>query len=74
MKIIAIPKTAATAPPISIHIDRSVGEPVNARDTSDERDCDSLKPKMTSSKPAAISAMPIDVFILLTDSGVPERT
>jgi hypothetical protein len=37
---------------------------VKARETSEVSDCDSLKPKMTSSKPAAISAMPIAVFMV----------
>src|SRR6185436_287528 len=52
MKTMAMPRTAATAPPISIHIERSVGEPVKARDTSDVNECDSLKPNTSRSKPA----------------------
>jgi len=64
MKTMAMPRTAATAPPISIHIERSVGEPVKARDTSDVNECDSLKPNTSRSKPAAISAIPIAVFIV----------
>lgn len=63
MKMRPMPRTAATAPPMSIHMERSVGEPVKVRETSDENDWDSLKPKISRITPAAISAIPIAVFI-----------
>ncbi len=54
-----------TAPPISSHTDLSVGEPVNARETSELNECDACKPKNNIMTPPTSSAMDTALFIFV---------
>jgi hypothetical protein len=58
------PKTAATPPPISSHIDLSVGEPVNARETSELKEFDAWNPKTSIATPATSNATDRALFIV----------
>ena len=57
------PVIPAAIPPISSHIDLSVGVPVKKRDTSEPKDSDALMPKIVSTIPAINSPMPSALFI-----------
>src|SRR3569833_1737745 len=60
----AKPTITATASPTINHIDRSVGLPVNVRETLELNEWDSLKPKISSTIPSARIASPIMLFIV----------
>jgi hypothetical protein len=53
-----MPAMTARAPPEMNHIERSVGFPVKNRETSEPKECDSLKPKINKTIPAAKIARP----------------
>jgi hypothetical protein len=50
-------------PITSIQIDLFVGEPVKNLETSEEKDCDALTPKIINATPAASSASPRTLFM-----------
>src|SRR6266850_1061993 len=57
------PTITAAAPPTRNQIDRSVGLPVNVRETSELNEWDSLNPKINSTTPKASIASPMMLFI-----------
>ncbi len=57
------PATTNTAPVTNIQMDRSVGEPVNVRDTSEVKECEALKPKTSKMMPPTNRARAIAVFM-----------
>src|SRR5476651_1195439 len=57
------PTTAAAAPPTSIHIALSVGEPVKKREMSEPNEFDALTPKIISRIPPARSASESGLFM-----------
>src|ERR1051326_1574322 len=57
------PAIMATAPPSSSHIERWVGLPVKKRETSELNEWDSLKPKTSSTMPAANNTKPTTLFM-----------
>jgi len=57
------PKTVATTPPTSIHIDLSVAEPVKNLEMSELDESYALMPKIKRSTPPASSAIEIVLFI-----------
>lgn len=59
----ASPTIKATAPPINIHIDLSVGEPVKNRETSELKDWDALRPNAIKMTPTASKAIETALFI-----------
>ena len=59
------PMTAATAPPTTIQMALSVGEPVKNFDTSEEKDEEALMPKASRMTPPIRSAMAIGLFIVI---------
>jgi hypothetical protein len=58
------PMTAETIPPMSNHIDSSVGLPVKNRETSELNDSDALMPKIISRVPTISNPIPSDLFII----------
>lgn len=57
------PTTASTAPPISSHIDLSVGVPVNSREKLEPMESDALNPYMIRMTPATSRMMDIVLFM-----------
>src|SRR5690349_16392311 len=53
-----IPAITATAPPAINHMERSLGLPEKNRETSELKECDSLKPKINKTMPSAKIASP----------------
>ena len=58
------PTMEATTPPISIHTDLSVGEPVKNRETSELNESMAMTPKTIRTMPPANSASEIALFML----------
>jgi hypothetical protein len=57
------PAAAAIPPATSIHTERSVGELVKTRLTSELKDCDSLNPSTNRMMPPTSNAIPKGLFI-----------
>src|SRR5690606_5578323 len=55
---ISPPAIAATAPSTNIHMERSVGDPVNVSDTSDAKESEAFIPQKSNMTPPTISAIP----------------
>jgi hypothetical protein len=58
------PTTAAAIPPMSIHMDLSVGVPVKKRVMSEPNESDALIPKIINTIPATTSPSPRALFII----------
>jgi hypothetical protein len=58
------PTTAATTPPISIHMDLSVGVPVKNLETSEPNDSEALMPNIARITPPTRSAIPSALFMI----------
>lgn len=60
------PLMTARAPPAIIHMERSVGFPVNVRETSEVKERASLNPKISRIIPSAKMASPTMFFMVET--------
>lgn len=58
------PTTAATMPPMSIHIALSVGDPVKNLDTSEPKEFVALIPRITSTIPPTSSTIETSLFMI----------
>jgi hypothetical protein len=58
------PMTAAAIPPISNHMDWSVGVPVKKRDISEPNESEALIPKTINARPATTNASPNALFMI----------
>jgi hypothetical protein len=58
------PKTAEAIPPVSIHMDLSVGLPVKNRETSELKESAALIPNIVNTIPTTSSTIPNDLFMI----------
>jgi hypothetical protein len=72
-KLVTAPMVVAAMPPISSHMDLSVGVPVKKRLASDPNDSEALIPKTISAIPTANRASPIPLFTTVSFDFVPSR-